>query len=300
MTTHATTPPADSAAVPPQPFGRRARVLATLVLGGALVGLLNDMMSFGVWRVLDPELWRVEIATEYFVVGWIGVGLGALLGAVAGVLMMTGLQHVSLRQGLTWCLVPVLVFSLQVSLYTRRVEWGWAVAALVFLVTAAQLDTHGRAGGRASHGLGAFLRRGLRFIPQMLAVAVVALCLMDCVVSYRLFVAHLSDVWRGMRELRGVAVVAAAHGDDASFGWDQARLEAVLKDREREASGRVLLAAGHGGREMLLYMEPRKPWETNAAAALAARGSRSLVDFVYDPTNGITSRGVLGLYHSAE
>lgn len=220
MTTHATTPPADSAAVPPQPFGRRARVLATLVLGGALVGLLNDMMSFGVWRVLDPELWRVEIATEYFVVGWIGVGLGALLGAVAGVLMMTGLQHVSLRQGLTWCLVPVLVFSLQVSLYTRRVEWGW--------------------------------------------------------------------------------VVAAAHGDDASFGWDQARLEAVLKDREREASGRVLLAAGHGGREMLLYMEPRKPWETNAAAALAARGSRSLVDFVYDPTNGITSRGVLGLYHSAE
>ena len=120
MTTHATTPPADSAAVPPQPFGRRARVLATLVLGGALVGLLHEMLALGIWHVVDAGQWRARYAMEYHVWRWISVGMGALLGTVAGYYMMTALQHVPVRTGLRWWLLPVLLFLLPFALFTRR------------------------------------------------------------------------------------------------------------------------------------------------------------------------------------
>lgn len=80
-------------------------------------------------------------------------------------------------------------------------------------------------------------------------------------------------------------------------GGRRQRLKVLLSGLDAETSGRVLLVTRPEAGEMLLYRKPTTLWERNAEAALEARGDAGLLEFVYDPTNGTFSPGVVGLYY---
>lgn len=297
MNTAPDTPPTDQPPAPPQPFGRRARVLATLVLGGALVGLLHEMLALGIRHVVDAGQWRARYAMEYHVWRWISVGMGALLGTVAGYYMMTGLQHVPVRTGLRWCLFPVLLVSLPLALFTRRADLAGLAAAYVFLVTVSLVDSFGRTGGGdpIPFGWAALLRLCLRALVWMVVVVMVSFWVVNAVVGYREALQR-GDVHRVKRDLGEILSMAGIEVGEAAK-WEKDRLEAALSNLGTEASGSVLLATRPEAGEMLLFRKPARLWERNAEAALEARGDASLLEFVYDPTNGTFSQGVVGLYH---
>lgn len=296
MNTAPDTPPTDQTATR-LPFVRSALLFATLVLGGALVGFLHEMLALGIWHVVDAGQWRARYAMEYHMWRWINVAMGALLGTVSGYYMMTGLQHVSVRTGLRWCLFPVLLVSLPVALFTRRPELAGLAAAYVFLVTVSLLDSYGRRGGRdpIPFGWTALVRRCLRALVWMVGVVIVSFWVANAVVGYREALQR-GDVHRVKRDLGEILSMAGLEVGEVAK-WDKDRLEAVLSDLDTEASGSVLLVTRPEAGEMLLFRKPTKLWERNAEAALEARGDAGLLEFVYDPTNGTFSPGVVGLYY---
>lgn len=298
MNTAPDTPPTDQVAAR-LAFVRSALLPVALALGGALVGLVHESLSMRIWTVVgDPDA-RIARLSEVRVWGGVNVTLGAALGLLIGLVLLRGPVRVPPGEWLRRCFLPTLLLPLPLAAVP-----GWAGAALaggvsafVFLLTSDRLVRLHREDGTVPSPA----RSAAVALAWMVPVLLVSCEYASGVTAYA-EARQRSRVARIKYDLRRILSMAEVEADGAvgPAGWTNESLAAVLAGLEPETSGTVRMATRPTRGETLLYRAASEPWELPAERALGESSDGSLIEFVYDPTNGTFSQGLVGLYHRAE